>query len=193
MSLLYWERQHYLARMDWANNEELVVQQLNRKQNTNKVMLTHAGNGSVKLMMTETDDAWVQMHDDLKWIKKGKSFTWVSERDGWKHIYEVKKTGEARVLTPWEFDVVSIQQLDEKKGWAYYIASPNNPTQRYLYRSKLNGKGNAERITPDDQPGTHSYQMSPDAKWAIHTYSSFGAPNTIDLVSLPDHKVVRTP
>ena len=185
------KRQNYLARMDWANNEELVVQQLNRKQNTNKVMLTNATDGSVKLMMTEKDDTWVQMHDDLKWIKKGKAFTWVSERDGWKHIYEISKDGEAKVLTPWDFDVVSIQHLDEKKGWAYYIASPNDATQRYLYRSKLDGKGEAERISPESQPGTHSYQVSPDAKWAIHTYSSFGTPQTIELVSLPDHKVVR--
>jgi len=185
------KRQHYLARMDWANNEEMVVQQLNRKQNTNKVMLTNASNGSVKLMMTEKDDAWVQMHNDLKWIKDGKAFTWVSERDGWKHIYEISKTGEAKVLTPWDFDVVSIQHLDENKGWAYYIASPDNPTQRYLYRSKLNGKGKAERISPADQSGTHSYQVSPNAKWAFHTYSSFGKPTTTDLVSLPNHKVIR--
>lgn len=184
-------RQHYLARMDWANNEELIVQQLNRKQNTNKVMLTNASSGSVKLVMAEKDDAWVQLHRDLNWIKDGKAFTWVSERDGWKHIYEINKSGEAKTLTPWEFDVVSIQHLDEKKGWVYYIASPDNATQRYLYRSKLNGKGKAERLSPAGDTGTHSYQISPDAKWAIHTYSSFNQPRTIDLISLPDHTVQR--
>lgn len=184
-------RQHYLARMDWANSEELIVQQLNRKQNTNKLMLTNAQTGAVKLVMTEKDEAWVQLHRDLNWIKNGKAFTWVSERDGWQHIYEVSKEGEAKSLTPWDFDVVSIQHLDEKTGWAYYIASPDNATQRYLYRSKLNGKGKAQRLSPANQPGTHSYQVSPDAKWAIHTYSNFGTPPTIDLVSLPDHKVTR--
>ena len=186
------KRQNYLARMDWANNEELVIQHLNRKQNTNQVMLATASNGSVRTMMTERDEAWVQMHNDLNWIKDGKAFTWVSERDGWKHIYEVDKNGEVKLLTPWQHDVVSIQHLDERTGWVYYIASPDNPTQRYLYRSKLNGKGKAERVSPSDQPGTHTYQVSPDAKWAIHTYSSFGNPRVIDLVSLPSHKAVRT-
>ncbi len=185
------KRQNYLARMDWANNDELVIQHLNRKQNTNQIMLANSASGSVRNMMTETDEAWVQMHNDLNWIKKGKAFTWVSERDGWKHIYEVSKAGEAKLLTPSAHDVVSIQHLDEKSGWVYYIASPDNATQRYLYRSKLNGKGQAERVSPDDQSGTHAYQVSPDAKWAIHTYSSFEKPATIDLVSLPDHKTVR--
>jgi dipeptidyl-peptidase-4 len=184
-------RQHYLARMDWADNDQLIVQQLNRKQNTNKVMLTNATNGTVSLVMTDKDEAWVQLHRDLNWIKKGKAFTWVSERDGWKHIYEVSRSGEVKSLTPWDFDVVSIEHLDEKKGWVYYIASPNNATQRYLYRSRLNGKGKAERLTPLGDSGTHSYQISPDARWAIHTYSSFGQPQTIDLISLPDHTVQR--
>lgn len=184
-------RQHYLARMGWADNDQLIVQQLNRKQNTNKVMLTNASTGIVSLVMTDKDEAWVQLHRDLNWIKKGKAFTWVSERDGWKHIYEVSRSGEIKTLTPWDFDVVSIEHLDEKKGWVYYIASPNNATQRYLYRSKLNGKGKAERLTPPGDSGTHSYQISPDAKWAIHTYSSFGRPQTIDLINLPDHTVQR--
>jgi dipeptidyl-peptidase 4 len=73
-----------------------------------------------------------------------------------------------------------------------FLASPENPAQRYLYRVPLDGSANPSRLTPTDQPGTHGYQVSPDGKWAIHTYSTFNNPPTIDLVSLPDHKVART-
>jgi hypothetical protein len=80
------------------------------------------------------------------------------------------------LLTPAQFDVISVQSVDEEKGFVYYIASPDNPTQHYLFRSPLDGTGKVERITPANQPGTHQYQISPDSNWAFHTYSSFDKP-----------------
>jgi dipeptidyl-peptidase-4 len=81
--------------------------------------------------------------------------------------------------------------VDEAGGWLYYIASPENATQRYLYRSRLDGSGPSERVTPGGQSGTHTYNISPDNRWAFHTWSRFDEPGTSDLVSLPEHKVVR--
>jgi dipeptidyl-peptidase-4 len=86
---------------------------------------------------------------------------------------------------------MSVESIDKEGGWAYYIASPDNPTQRYLYRASLDGSGKIERITPASQKGTHRYQISLDSKWAFHTYSSFGKPPVIELVSLPEHETVR--
>jgi len=82
--------------------------------------------------------------------------------------------------------------VDESGGWLYYIASPDNATQRYLYRTKLNGKGRAERVSPAAAAGTHSYRISPDARWAFHTFSNFNTASVIELVQLPEHRVVRT-
>ncbi len=85
--------------------------------------------------------------------------------------------------------MTGLLEVDEKSGWVYYLASPKNPTQRYLYRSRLDGS-ETERITPAEQSGTHRYQISPGARWAIHSYSSFDTPSLTELVSLPDHKQV---
>jgi dipeptidyl-peptidase-4 len=96
------------------------------------------------------------------------------------------------LLTPGSFDVIDIAAVDEPGGWLYYIASPDNANQRYLYRIRLSGGGRPERVTPADAPGTHSYSISPDAHWAIHTVSRFDTPPVTDLVRLPSHQAVRT-
>jgi len=99
---------------------------------------------------------------------------------------------DVRLITPGAFDVASVEQIDTAGGWLYYIASPDNPTQRYLYRTRLDGSGSAERLSPTDQPGTHGYNIAPGAHWAVHQYSRFGDPGAVDLVQLPDHRPVRT-
>ena len=63
------------------------------------------------------------------------------------------------LITKGEFDVININCIDEKGGYVYYIASPTNYTQRYLYRSRIDGSGEAERISPKDIEGQFSYQI----------------------------------
>jgi hypothetical protein len=87
-------------------------------------------------------------------------------------------------ITHGDFDVVQLDCIQPKSGYVYYIASPDNFTQRYLYRSKINGKGEPERISPDDQDGQHSYVMSGDAKWALHTFQNASTPPVISLMEV---------
>ncbi|MBP2647919.1 MAG: ptpA 11 [Gemmatimonadetes bacterium] len=187
-------REHYPARMEWANNSsELVVQRLNRLQNTLELFLADATTGQLRTILIERDSAWVYVVNDLKWLKNGQSFTWVSERDGWEHVYLVSRDGQSvRLLTPGAFDVIDVVTIDDKGGWLYYIASPDNVTQRYLWRARLDGKGKAQQVTPPAQAGTHAYNIAPDAAHAWHTYSNISTPPTIDLVRLPTHAPVRT-
>jgi len=186
-------RNHYIPRMGWtADSRSVILQQLNRLQNTSDIIMAGARTGAGRTVLRETDDAWVEVCDSLTWLDDGKSFTWLSERDGWQHLYRVSRAdGQVTLLTPGPSDVIRLERIDEKGGWAYYMASPDNPTQRHLYRVSLDGSGRAERITPQDQPGTHSYHISPDCTWAIHTYSSFDVPPVVELVSLPDHRGVH--
>ena len=184
-------RNNYIPRMGWADNsEEIVIQQLNRLQNTNRLLLGNATTGAVDTILIERDEAWLDVVEDFEWLYGGASFTWVSERDGWRHVYVISRSGsDIKLITPGEFDVVSVASIDEEGGWLYYIASPDDPKTRYLYRTRLDGNGTAERLTPVDKPGTHGYFVSPGAKWAIHNYSSFGVPPVFDIVRLPEHNV----
>src|SRR5207249_11637689 len=104
----------------------------------------------------------------------------------------VSRDGQTvQAVTPGAFDVVSVEAVDGPGGWLYYVASPANATQRYLFRTRLDGTGTPERISSAAQPGTHRYDISPDARWAFHFYSTFDTPWTTDLVQLPAHKPVR--
>jgi dipeptidyl-peptidase-4 len=185
---------NYIPQMDWAgNSDEILFQHLNRLQNRNEVMMGNASTGRVQLIMTDKDETWVHVVPDIHWLNNAQNFLWMSERDGWRHVYLVSRSGDdIRVLTPGDYDVESIEGVNEKEGWLYYIASPDNPTQRYLYIAALDGGVKSERITPHDQEGTHSYQLSPDSSWAFHTYSSFETPPVTSLIRLPDHQNMRT-
>lgn len=180
----------YVPRMDWADNaQQLLIQQMNRKQDTNTVFYADAVTGSISKAFVEKEQTFIELVIDPIWLKDSSSFLWQSERDGWKHIYRVSRDGSSVVdLTPGEFDVTKYVEIDEANNWLYFIASPENASQRYLHRTPLDGKGAMEQVTPAKFSGTNSYHMSADASWAIHTYSSFLKPPVTTLVSLPDHK-----
>jgi dipeptidyl-peptidase-4 len=190
---------HYLARMEWTpDGSRLITQQFNRAQNNSKLILCDPATGVSKTIYNETDEAWI----DLKafwshsggagwdWIENGKAFLWVSEKDGWRHIYRITLDGQETLLTKGNFDVTSVGGCDEKKGYLYFGASPDNATQRYLFRAALNpGRTTAvpTRVTPD-LPGTHNYQLSPNGRWAQHSFSSHLYAPATEWLALPENK-----
>ena len=193
-------RNNYIARLEWAaSSDELVLEHMNRAQNTIAVMLGDARSGRTRTVLTERDSAWVDVVDDLRWINGGKDFTWISERDGWRHLYVVSRDGrKSRLVTPAAFDLHNpksafgapyVVGVDSAAGWIYYTASPDDATQLYLYRSRLDGTGKQQRVTPKDQPGYHLYDISKDGRWAFHSYSRLGTPPVVDLVRLPTHEI----
>ncbi len=187
-------RQNYVPQLSWAGGSDAVfLQQSNRLQNTFNVLLGDPATGAVKPVLVERDAAWVEANAAPEWLKGGRSFTWLSERDGWRHLYTVDRaTGRATLRTPGRLDVIDLLRIDEKAGYAWFIASPDNPTQRYLYRTTLSGAPKVERLTPADQPGTHSYDIAPGAHWALHTVSRFDAPPITDMLDLTRQTPLRT-
>ena len=188
-------RENYITQMDWfgtGSASEIVLQQFNRLQNKNRVMVADPHSGNVDTFFTEEDAAWVENSNaKMRWYDEAKKFIWLSERDGWQHAYSVTPAdGKLILVTPGKFDLLGIDGIDPKGEWLYYSASPDQPTRRALYRTRLD-RAKPEQVTPPNQPGTHTYDISPDARWAIHTYSTFDAPPVIDLISLPDHKSIR--
>jgi dipeptidyl-peptidase-4 len=191
-------RQHYIPRMEWVpGKNELILQQLNRKQNQSKLFICKATDGSAKMLFEESDKAWIDVKsrwddDDITgwdWIRNGAAFIWVSEKDGWRHLYTIDlASGKATLITPGDYDVINLCKTDEAHKALYILASPENPTQQYLYKVSLDGKGQPQRITPADQPGTHAYEISPDAQYAVHEFSNYYFYPASELVHLPDHK-----
>jgi dipeptidyl-peptidase-4 len=187
----------YLQDISWAgNSNELLIELQSRSRDSRKFLIANVETGETTVAYEETDPAWVDAsyaaNAGLEWIRDGKEFVLLSERDGWRQAYRISRDGKKRVrLTNDSFDIIARGPVDEAGGWLYFLASPTNATQRYLYRVKLDGEGSPERVTPADQFGTHSYEYSPDRKWAFHTYSTFDTPPVVDLVQLSDHRSLR--
>jgi dipeptidyl-peptidase-4 len=186
-------KNNYLARMDFIpNSNEVMIQQLNRKQNTNRVWIGNTKTMALENIFTDRDEAFLDVHDNIIWLENEQYFTWTSEKDGWLHLYKVSRDGKKfSTITKGDIDVVRINCIDPKGGYVYYIASPDNFTQRYLYRSKIDGSSDPERVSPQDQAGQHAYQISADAKYAIHTFNNTTTPNKISLIDLQKHKTIR--
>ncbi|OKS89427.1 S9 family peptidase [Mucilaginibacter polytrichastri] len=185
--------QHYIPRMEWAGNAgEIIIQQLNRPQNESKIFICNTATGTARLIYTDADKAWVEVKDEpigWDWVSNNKSFIWASEKDGWKHLYRVDRDGKETLLTKGNYDVVSLSLIDEAGGYVYFIASPENPMQRYLYRVSLNGSSaTADRVTPVDQPGTHNYEVSPNGKLAIHNFSNVYTKPVSEVINIPQHQ-----
>lgn len=185
-------RDDYVARMDFMPDGQLMIQRINRRQDTIRVLEVDPGDGEWREIFRDRDAAWAEVCDDIVWLSRGRAFTWVSERGGWRQVWVVDRDGvDAYCLTPQEQDVISVLKIDPANNALWFLASPDNATQRYLYRASLSGD-EPQRVTPADQPGSHDYQISHDGKYAIHRWSSRSQVPQVELVRLPDHTVVES-
>ncbi len=191
-------QQHYLPRMEWSSSNELIVQQLDRKQQESRLIYCNVYDGNSKTFWAENDEAWVDLNTDdpsgWNWINKGQDFLWVSEKDGWRHVYKISRDGKsATLITKGNYDIEKIKAVDETNNWLYFSASPNNATQLYLYRVKINNalKSEPELLGNASLKGTHQYDIAPNGKMAMHSFSNYNTPPVVEFVSLPDHKPVN--
>ena len=196
-------QQHYLPRIEWYSPSELIVQQLNRKQQESKIYSCNIAMGEAKLISTEQDKAWIDIYSfDVSggrslrhymiWLNNRKEFLWMSEKDGWTHLYRVAKDGSNETLiTKGDYDVIDFSAIDEKNNLVYFVAAPTNATQRYLYKTKLDGTGKAERVSPVGQDGTHSYAISPGGKFARHSFSNAYTRSLTEWIDLTKNKPLQ--
>jgi len=192
-------KQNYIPRIEWNAPQTLFVQQLNRKQNESKIFKVNTGTGEALLIYTEKDEAWIDVNSpweytytvdfrhQFTWTKGKKEFLWFSDKDGWRHMYRIDETGKELLLTAGNYDVMELLHADYNANVAYLLASPENATQKYLYKIKLDGKGKLERVTPQGLDGTHEYAISPNGKFALHTFHNTFTRPVEEYVSLPKH------
>jgi len=170
----------YIPRVNWLNDSKhIAIQRLNRAQNTLDLLITNAATGKTRTALTESDPSWVNVGDDLYFFKDGKRFLWSSERTGYRHLYlydlEGKLLGQ---ITKGEWEVTSLNAVEESKGVVYFTATEKSPLKRHLYRVGVDGSGFA-RITKEE--GTHDAVLAPSAAAFYDTYSNTAAPPRQDL------------
>lgn len=190
------EEGFYLRQVDWIpNSDQLLVETVSRFRDKREFLIATPV-GELTRIFREVNDAWAvgshEINSGVEWLQDGKAFVFISEKDGWRQAYLLSiENSEVTPLMKGDYDLIERAFMDEPSGSYYFYASPENGTQRYLYRVPLDGSGELLRITPDDQPGTHRYNASPDRKWAIHSFSTANDPPQVELVELPSHKTVR--
>jgi dipeptidyl-peptidase-4 len=181
-------RDDYVARVDWTPSNEVMVQRLDRRQQVNRVLFADPGSGRCREVFRDSDPTWVEVVDPVHWVEEGRAFLWLSERDGWNHVYVVPVDGtEPRCITTDPFDTIDLVAVEEIADAIWFTASPDDASQRFLYRGPLSG-GPAERITPlDVDLGWNEYSFAPGARYALRTASAFDVPPRVELLRMPDH------
>jgi dipeptidyl-peptidase-4 len=163
-------------------------------------MLCDPNSGAAKTIFEERDKAWVSTINEWSrdvtgwdWIDGGKSFVWVSEKDGWRHLYSISRNGKDVVdLTPGKQDMISLECIDEKSNSIYYTStSPTRATEQYLYHTSLDGKGKPIQLSPFDMEGQHSYNISPSGKYAEWRFSNYFTKRMNAWVELPNHTPIK--
>jgi len=195
-------KQNYLPRLQWLKNEnKIVLQQLNRKQNTNKLWLFDNDKNTVSNFYTEKGDAWIDIDwsdvsqtrwapNDIIFFNKNKNFLWVSEKDGWRHLFNMDlDSGKGELITKGDYDIASLYGFELNSKKIYFNASPKNSTERYAYSIWLDGKG-MKRLTPNKFKGIHLYNISPNLIYAIQSFSSVDQIPKVNMIRLIDHKIL---
>lgn len=171
----------YLIRVKWLpDSRRLSVQTMNRAQTRLELFLVDRQTGHARPVMSETDTAWVNIHDDLYFLKDGRHFIWQSERDGYAHLYRFTLEGQlVNQITRGEWAVrasggvfwmrQAVTAIDEENGWIYFTAMKESPVERHLYRIRFDGSG-MERLTRE--PGVHQITFSPNADYYVDLYSN---------------------
>ena len=171
----------YIPRVNWLNDSKhLAIQRLNRAQTQMDLLIADITTGENRTALTEKDQYWINVSNDLRFLKDGKRFLWSSERSGYRHLYLYDLDGKQLAqLTKGEWEVTGVDGIDEAKGLVYFTGTAKSPLERHLFRVALDGSA-LNRITIHD--GTHGVNMAPDASVFVDTYSDSMTPPRQDLV-----------
>ena len=178
-----------VVRVTWApDSAEVFFQVQNREQTWLDMRAGNIATGKSRLLWREPSDCWVEASDEPVWLDGGASFLWLSEQDGFKHLYKYARSGESLGrLTKGKWQVKELVAVDEVLGFAYVLSDQDSPIETHLYRIPLQG-GEMQRITTGR--GTHEVTMVPGNQSFVTHWSDANTPNCTELRSL-DNQVIR--
>jgi dipeptidyl-peptidase 4 len=178
----------YIPRMYWTSiDEQLALVHLNRAQNHLQLYFFNVTDGSGHLVMEETSESgWIDVYDffagidDLFFFPADREeFLWVSDRDGWSHLYRYDYNGNLLTqVTSGDWEVTNVHAVNSEHETIWYESTEVNPLERHLFSIQLDGN-NKHRYT--DIPGRHSFSMGPDGTYYIDRYSNINTPTQVEL------------
>tara|TARA_R110002096_G_scaffold406782_8_gene605169 strand:- start:1149 stop:3323 length:2175 start_codon:yes stop_codon:yes gene_type:complete len=184
------ETDQYIPRVNWTTRSStLAIRRMNRLQNKQELLFAEVATGKTKVILSESSKGWLDVHDNLIFLKNGKQFIYTSEKDGYNHVYLYDMTGkELNQITKGKWEVTKIVGFNEGRHNLYYESTEVSPLQRQFYRIRVDGK---RKRTITEAKGWHSINLSSDFKYYIDTYSNHSTPPVITLYK-ENGKGVRT-
>jgi dipeptidyl-peptidase-4 len=190
------EQDIYLARVNWLpDGKTLAIQRESRDQRRLDLLFADIGTGRTRIVLTETSDSWIELNDEISFLKHSREFIWRSSRDGFRHLYLYGDDGRLiRQLTAgsWDvddFDKRAIKAIDETRRLVYFAATEKSPTERHLYRASLDAQDPRaiQRISQGD--GVHDVTMPADGRHYVDNFTSVAQPPQVSLHE-PDGKLI---
>ncbi|MFQ5335329.1 MAG: S9 family peptidase, partial [Flavobacteriales bacterium] len=180
----------YIPRIKWTQDANtLSVIRMNRHQNKLELLLVNATTGQAKTIMTENSDTYIDITDNLTFLKDKLHYIWTSEKDGFSHIYLFDINGkQLRQITSGNWDVTAFYGINEKSGTIYYQSSETSPLKRDVYSIKMNGTGK-KKISEEN--GWNNAEFSNGYKYYVLHYSNANMPERITLHNASG-KLIRT-
>ncbi|KGJ98541.1 DPP IV N-terminal domain-containing protein [Thalassotalea sp. ND16A] len=177
------EKDIYIARVNWLPDSKTIAYQWqDRAQQTLKLNFHTLKARKAKTIIEETSDHWVNLNDDLTFLKKSKQFIWASERDGYKHLYLYNYQGELiSQLTKGQWIVDELVSIDEDNGWLYFTGRADTPIEKHLYKVTLDGKSPEHVNRVSKRSGFHNIAFANDHLSYLDDFSNINTPAQLSL------------
>lgn len=182
------EEEFYIPRIKWTKDENILsVQRMNRHQNNLDFLLVDAKDGSANIIFTETDEAYIDVTDNLTFLNDGAHFVWTSEKSGYNHIYLYNLKGkQVRKITKGSYDVTDFYGIDETTNTVYFASAERSAMQRDVYAVQLNGK---KKRVLTNKTGTNAATFSTSYQYFINEHSDANTPYFFSLFDAQGNEV----
>jgi dipeptidyl-peptidase-4 len=173
------EKDIYIPRIKWINENELCITRLNRLQNHLELLKADAAKGKTKVFYEEKSMTYIDITDDLTFLDGGKSFIISSEQDGYNNLYHFSMKGKLiNIVAKGKYDVTEFLGYDDENKVLYYQSAEESPLERHLYKVNLDGTNKKMLVQGD---GTHEASFSKNFKYYLHTFSNINTPPVISV------------